>query len=161
MKQIKDGQAVVLDDLETWTPLEIKSDVAKLLSQVDWTSKQIAKVYGVPDSYLNGGGDQQSNLDQENNQYAKALKRFVGPIISELNNKLNDVVTPDLRPAVDAVGDGFAGRISQMVDDGALSPNQAQFVLQRAGYFPQDLPEPKYEGGEESDNNSNKGNNSK
>lgn len=161
MKQVKDGQAVVLDDLETWTPLEIKSDVAKLLSQVDWTSKQIAKVYGVPDSYLNGGGDQQSNLDQENNQYAKALKRFVGPIISEFNNKLNDVITPDLRPAVDAVGDGFAGRISQMVDDGALSPNQAQFVLQRAGYFPQDLPEPKYEGGEDNDNNSNKRNNRK
>ncbi|MCT6904241.1 MAG: phage portal protein, partial [Lactobacillus sp.] len=115
MKQIKNGLPVVLDDLETWTPLEVKGDVAKLLSQVDWTSKQIAKVYGLPDSYLNGEGDQQSNLDQENNQYAKALKRYVGPIVSELNSKLNTTIVPDLRPAIDAVGDGFAGRISNMV----------------------------------------------
>ena len=92
---------IVLDDLETYQPLEIKNDVAKLLAQADWTSKQIAKVYGLPDSYLNGSGDQQSNLDQENNQYAKALKRFVGPIVGELNNKLNTTVTPDMRPSVD------------------------------------------------------------
>lgn len=153
MKQIQNGLPVVLDDLETWTPLEVKGDVAKLLSQVDWTSKQIAKVYGLPDSYLNGEGDQQSNLDQENNQYAKALKRYVGPIVSELNSKLNTTIVPDLRPAIDAVGDGFAGRISNMVKDGALSPNQAQFVLQRAGYFPQDMPKFINEGGEKDGNN--------
>lgn len=156
MKQIRDGRVVVLDDLEEYKPLEIKGDVAKLLAQVDWTSKQIAKVYGIPDSYVNGKGDQQSSLDQENAQYAKALKRYVGPIVSEFNEKLNVTVTPDLRPAVDAVGDSFAGRISKMVNDGALSPKQAQFVLQRAGYFPQDLPE--YEGGEISENNTNQRN---
>lgn len=155
MKQVSDGKPVVLDDLETWTPLEVKGDVAKLLSQADWTSKQIAKVYGFPDSYLNGKGDQQSNLDQENSQYAKALKRYVGPIVSEFNNKLNTQITPDLRPAIDAVGDGLAGRISKMVKDGALSANQAQFVLQKAGYFPQDMPEFIEKGGEVDGNNSN------
>ena len=155
MKQVSDGKPVVLDDLETWTPLEVKGDVAKLLSQADWTSKQIAKVYGFPDSYLNGKGDQQSNLDQENSQYAKALKRYVGPIVSEFNNKLNTQITPDLRPAIDAVGDGLAGHISKMVKDGALSANQAQFVLQKAGYFPQDMPEFIEKGGEVDGNNSN------
>ncbi|MCI1524434.1 MAG: phage portal protein [Lactobacillus crispatus] len=149
---------IVLDDLETYQPLEIKSDVAKLLAQVDWTSKQIAKVYGLPDSYLNGAGDQQSNLDQENNQYAKALKRFIGPIVSELNNKLNTTVTPDMRPSVDAIGDSFAGRISNMVKDNAISATQAQFILKRLGYFPQDLPayQPQ-EGSESNENNSNEG----
>lgn len=155
MKQVGDGKPVVLDDLETWTPLEVKGDVAKLLSQADWTSKQIAKVYGLPDSYLNGRGDQQSNLDQENSQYAKALKRYVGSIVSEFNDKLSTQITPDLRPAVDAVGDGLAGRISKMVKDGALSANQAQFVLQKAGYFSQDMPEFIEKGGEVDGNNSN------
>jgi HK97 family phage portal protein len=147
---------IVLDDLETYQPLEIKSDVAKLLAQVDWTSKQVAKVYGVPDSYLNGAGDQQSNLDQENGQYAKALKRFVGPIASELNNKLNTTVTPDLRPSVDAIGDGFANKISSMVKDSTISANQAQFILKRLGYLPQDLPE--YQSQKGSDNNENNSN---
>nr|DAW18299.1 MAG TPA: portal protein [Caudoviricetes sp.] len=145
---------IVLDDLETYQPLEIKNDVAKLLAQADWTSKQIAKVYGLPDSYLNGSGDQQSNLDQENNQYAKALKRFVGPIIGELNNKLNTTVTPDMRPSVDAVGDGFASRISAMVKDTTLSASQAQFILKKSGYFPRDLPAYQSQKGSESDENS-------
>lgn len=149
---------IVLDDLETYQPLEIKSDVAKLLAQVDWTSRQVAKVYGVPDSYLNGAGDQQSNLDQENNQYAKALKRFVGPIVSELNNKLNTTVTPDMRPSVDAVGDSYASKISSMVKDSTISANQAQFILKRLGYFPQDLPayQPQ-KGSDNNENNSNEG----
>lgn len=147
---------IVLDDLETYQPLEIKSDVAKLLAQVDWTSRQVAKVYGLPDSYLNGAGDQQSNLDQENNQYAKALKRYVGPIVSELNSKLNTTVTPDMRPSVDAVGDGYAGKISSMVQNGTISANQAQFILKRLGYLPQDLPPYQPQKGGESDaNNSN------
>ena len=145
---------IVLDDLETYQPLEIKNDVAKLLAQADWTSKQIAKVYGLPDSYLNGSGDQQSNLDQENSQYAKALKRFVGPIVGELNNKLNTTVTPDMRPSVDAVGDSFASRISAMVKDTALSASQAQFILKKSGYFPRDLPAYQPQKGSESDENS-------
>jgi HK97 family phage portal protein len=149
---------IVLDDLETYQPLEIKSDIAKLLAQVDWTSRQVAKVYGVPDSYLNGAGDQQSNLDQENNQYAKALKRFVGPIASELNSKLNATVTPDLRPSVDAIGDNYANKISSMVQDSIISANQAQFILKRLGYLPQDLPTDQPEkGGDNNENNSNEG----
>lgn len=147
-----DNGPVVLDDLETYQPLEVKGDVAKLLAQVDWTSKQIAKVYGLPDSYLNGGGDQQSNLDQENAQYTKALKRYVGPIASELNNKLNATITPNIRPAADAVGDSFASKISAMVKNGALSANQAQYILQKNGYLPQGMPKP--QGGENSEDNS-------
>ena len=75
--------------------------------------------------------------------------------MSEFNNKLNTQITPDLRPAIDAVGDGLAGHISKMVKDGALSANQAQFVLQKAGYFPQDMPEFIEKGGEVDGNNSN------
>lgn len=156
-----DNGPVVLDDLETYQPLEVKGDVAKLLAQVDWTSKQIAKVYGLPDSYLNGGGDQQSNLDQENAQYTKALKRYVGPIASELNNKLNATITPNIRPAVDAVGDAFASKISAMVKNGALSANQAQYILQQNGYLPKGMPKPTQstqpQGGDNSEDDSDEG----
>ena len=65
------GGPLVLDDLEEFTPIEIKSNVAQLLSQTDWTSKQFAKVYGIPDSYLGGQGDQQSSIDMISGMYAK------------------------------------------------------------------------------------------
>lgn len=157
MAQMSDSNhgPIVIDDLETYTPLEIKDDVAKLLAQVDWTSRQIAKVYGLPDSYLNGGGDQQSNLDQENAQYAKALRRFIGPIESEFEDKLNTSIVVDLRPAIDAVGDSYAGRISSMVKDGTISVEQSQFLLKKNGYLPQNLPEFRPKGGEEDEDNQN------
>lgn len=75
MSQVTDPEAgpIVIDDLEDYTPLEIKSDTSNLLKQTDWTGTQIAKVYGVPDSYLNGTGDQQSSIVQLQGMYANAL----------------------------------------------------------------------------------------
>ncbi|KWU05924.1 phage portal protein [Lactobacillus crispatus] len=142
MRQVNnsDNGPIVLDDLETYQPLEVKSDVAKLLSQVDWTGKQIAKAYGVPDSYLNGQGDQQSSITQIGGQYAKALNRYVGSIVGELNDKLNVNINPDIRPAIDAMGDDFANTISNLTKSSVLSGNQALSVLQQTNYLPHDLP---------------------
>ncbi|TSO25298.1 phage portal protein [Lactobacillus sp. LL6] len=164
MKQVSNsrGGPVVLDDLETYQPLEVKGDVAKLLSQADWTGKQIAKVYGIPDSYLNGQGDQQSNVTQISGQYAKALHRYVKPIVSELNSKLNCSVTYDMRSVVDAMGDEYATAVNNLTSSGVLAKNQARYVLQRMDFLPDDLPDPEIsspiipmEGGEENGNNSN------
>lgn len=154
MRQINNsnGGPIVLDDLETYKPLEIKGDVAKLLSQADWTGKQIAKVYGVPDSYLNGEGDQQSNITQISGQYAKALHRYVKPIISELNEKLNCKITYDMRPVIDAMGDEYADVIQRLASSGVLSKNQAKYVLQKMDYLPADLPTPDLEGGDANEN---------
>lgn len=164
MKQVSNsrGGPVVLDDLETYQPLEVKGDVAKLLSQADWTGKQIAKVYGIPDSYLNGQGDQQSNVTQISGQYAKALHRYVKPIVSELNSKLNCSVTYDMRPVIDAMGDEYATAVNNLTSSGVLAKNQARYVLQQIDFLPDDLPDPEIsspiipmEGGEENGNNSN------
>lgn len=154
MKQVNNsnGGPIVLDDLETYQPLEVKGDVAKLLSQADWTGKQIAKVYGIPDSYLNGQGDQQSNITQISGQYAKSLKRYVEPISSELNNKLNTTITTNIRPAVDALGDDFATSITTMTRYGVLTGNQAQDILQKNGYLPDKLPNRIKEGGDANEN---------
>lgn len=132
---------VVLDDLEEYKPLEIKSDISSLLSQTDWTSKQIAKVYGIPDSYLNGQGDQQSSLDQIKGMYLNSLNRYMNVITSELSSKLNTTVTADLRPAVDPLGDEYAVKIANLVKNRALDANQAEHVLKQVGYLPEDLPE--------------------
>lgn len=148
---------LVIDDSEDYTPLEIKSNVAQLLDQVNWTSTQIAKVYGVPDSYLNGTGDQQSSLDMTSRFYSTALQRYMNAILSELNNKLNTEVTANLRPAVDPLGDTYTSQIANITKSGTLAQNQAVDVLQRVGYLPEDLPQPTNvnptKGGENTDEN--------
>lgn len=167
MRQVNnsDNGPIVLDDLETYQPLEVKSDVAKLLQQADWTGKQIAKVYGVPDSYINGQGDQQSNITQIGGQYAKAINRYAGAVQSELSNKLNSQITYDVRPAIDATGDNFASEIGDLSSKGILSGNQGRYVLQHYGYLPNDLPIPDKsiipvnEGGEDDDNSTSQGDN--
>ena len=131
---------IVLDDLEDYQPLEIQGNVAQLLNQANWTGAQIAKVYGVSDSVINGQGDQQSSLAMMGNDYAKSLSRFAKAIDSELSNKLTGNVKLDLRPAVDPLGDTFAGTISSMVKSGTLAGNQAAYVLEQSGYVPEKLP---------------------
>lgn len=145
MRQVNksNGGPVVIDELEEYKPLEMKADVTKLLSQTDWTSKQIAKVFGIPDSYLNGQGDQQSSIDQIKGMYANALNRYMQCIVSELDNKLNATITANLRPAIDPLGDTFATTLSGLAKDGAIANNQATWVLQQLGYFPADMPEAK------------------
>lgn len=142
MKQTADSKTgpIVLDDLETYTPLEIKNNVAQLLDQVSWTSAQIAKVYGVSDEVLNGQGDQQSSLDMINNAYLRSLSRFSKPITAELGNKLGTKITLDLRPAVDPLGDNYATLIAKLRKDGTLGANQASWILQQTGYLPDTLP---------------------
>lgn len=146
---------IVIDDLEDYTPLEIKSNVAQLLSQTDWTSKQIAKVYGIPDSYVNGQGDQQSSVDQIKGMYANALNRYMNAVVSELGNKTNAKIRADIRPAIDPLGDNYAVNLSNIAKNGVIAPNQAAWMLQQVGYFPEDLPKAttviKPKGGDEND----------
>lgn len=142
MKQINasDGGPIVLDDLESYTPLELQADVAKLLSQVDWTTTQIAKVYGVPDSYLNGQGDQQSSLTMIQGFYSNALNRYAQAIVSELNTKLTANIQVNIRPAVDPNGDTFATILSGMDKDGILSNEQVISQLEFTNFFAGPVP---------------------
>lgn len=132
---------IVLDDLEEYTPLEVKSNVAQLLNQVNWTGAQIAKVYGVSDSIINGQGDQQSSIQMMGNAYVKSLSRYAKAITGELNNKLNADITLDLRSAIDPLGDEYASTVSNLQKNGTLGANQAAWLLQQANYLPDDMPE--------------------
>lgn len=155
MKQTADSKngPIVLDDLEDYTPLEIKNNVAQLLDQVTWTSAQIAKVYGLSDDVVNGKGDQQSSVQMMGNEYVKSLARFSKPITAELNNKLNANIKLDLRPAVDPLGDTYATTVDSLQKDGTLGANQAAWILQQANYLPDDMPEREkpVKGGEDDD----------
>ena len=143
MKQTSNSNngPIVLDDLEEYTPLEVESNVAQLLNQVSWTGAQIAKVYGVSDSIINGQGDQQSSIQMMGNTYVKSLSRYAKAITGELNNKLNANITLDLRSAIDPLGDDYASTVADLVKKGALGANQATWLLQQANYLPDDVPE--------------------
>ena len=140
MKQMQGGP-LVLDDLEDFTPLEIKSNVAQLLSQADWTTGQFAKVYGIPESVVGGEGDQQSSLEMIYNIYFKAVSRLLRPFVSEMSKKLSCEVDADILPAVDPTGSNYIGLINSMVKTGTLAQNQGLYVLQQAEILPKDLPE--------------------
>ena len=143
MKQTSKSEngPIVIDDLEEYTPLEVKSNVAQLLNQVNWTGAQIAKVYGVSDSIINGQGDQQSSIQMMGNAYVKSLSRYAKAITGELNNKLNANITLDLRSAIDPLGDEYASTIANLQKNGTLGANQAAWLLQQANYLPDDMPE--------------------
>jgi len=136
------GGPIVIDDLEDYTTLEIKSDVASLLSQTDWTSKQIAKVYGLPDSYLGGQGDQQSSIEMMQGMYTNTLNRYAQAIIGELDNKMNSTVTANLRPALDPAGNNLATMVNTLTTGGVLAVNQATWLLKQSGFLDNDLPDP-------------------
>lgn len=143
MKQTSKSEngPIVIDDLEEYTPLEVKSNVAQLLNQVNWTGAQIAKVYGVSDSIINGQGDQQSSVQMMDNAYVKSLARYAKAVTGELNNKLNANINLDLRSAIDPLGDSYATTISNLRKNGAIAANQAVWLLKESNYFPEEMPE--------------------
>lgn len=132
---------VVLDDLSTYQPLEIRSDVSSLLSSTDWTSKQIAKVYGIPDSYLNGQGDQQSSLTMISGMYSNALNRYLTAEQSELDNKLTADISVSVQPALDPDNSDYANQVGAALKNGAITSEQANWMLKQSGFIPADAPD--------------------
>ncbi len=112
-------------------------NVSSLLSQVDWTSTQIAKAFQIPDSYLNGQGDQQSSLDQIEGLYANTLNRDMNMVLSELNNKLNANITADIRKAIDPLGNDYA---TALLASKNLTAAQVSIALKESGYLSQNVP---------------------
>lgn len=139
-QRASNGGPIVLDDLENYTPLEIKSNVAQLLSQTDWTSKQIAKVFGIPDSFLNGQGDQQSSIEQINDMYIKALNRYALAISGEFNDKLNGHFEANMWSVADPMGSSLATSTTALLTAGVIDNKQAVWLMQQAGFLPDNLP---------------------
>lgn len=129
------GRPLVLDQLYDVQNLAINADVSKFLSSNDWSKTQIGKVFGVPDSYLNGQGDQQSSLDMTKSLYSNTLRRYVKPIESEMGAKFGIPVNIDESSAVDANNDLLIGQIQKLLSGTtpAITPLQAQQILAKRG----------------------------
>ena len=108
--------------------------------------------------HSDGGPAVIDDLKMMGSQYAQALNRFVNPIVSELDKKMNAKITADIRPAIDATGDAYADTLAGLTKNYALAGNQATYILQQIGYLPKKLPKAASigsKGGEIIDNNTN------
>ncbi|MEN2663083.1 phage portal protein [Lacticaseibacillus rhamnosus] len=129
------GRPMVLDQLYDVQNLAINADVSKFLTSNDWSKTQIGKVFGVPDSYLNGKGDQQSSIDMTKSLYANTLRRYVKPLESEMSAKFGVPVNIDESQAVDADNDLLISQIQKLLSGTtpAITGNQAQQMLAKRG----------------------------
>ncbi|WP_353990079.1 phage portal protein [Pediococcus argentinicus] len=130
------GKAIVLDQAAQLGVMPtIDAKTAQFLNNVDWTRKQISKAFGIPDSYLNGAGDQQSSLDQITKLFATSLNRYINPFVSELQLKFGTTVRPDLTAIFDPYGNAYVDMIEKLSTGSApvLNPEQAIAALKGKG----------------------------
>ncbi|WPC18516.1 phage portal protein (plasmid) [Pediococcus inopinatus] len=153
------GGVMVLDNSMDYTPFEIKQDVLKQLQESgEYSANNIAKAYGVPVDMMGGGStteSQHSNIDQIKGTYLMTLNTDVNPILDELREKLNAPdLQLDIKGMIDVDDSLKINQINSMMTAGTITSNQAQFLLQRDGYLPEDLPVPNIpaEGGDNNDN---------
>lgn len=130
-KQAENGHIVVLDDLEDYQSLEVNRDISKLLSSTDWTSEQIAKVYGVPQDYL-GSESEHSNIEMVAIQYAQTIGRYIRGVVSEFKQKLNGEIDYDVNAISDIDGQQVEKRVRGLVTDRVIGYKTAQKILIRS-----------------------------
>lgn len=136
------GKPVVLDQSATVEAMPtIDAKTAEYLNNVDWTRAQVSKVFGIPDNYLNGQGDQQSSLDQSTSMFISSFNRYIKPFVSELEQKFKVPVKADLDPIVDPTGSKYADMIAKFASGKApvLSGEQVIALLQRKGVIDDDF----------------------
>lgn len=130
-QQAENGHIVVLDALEDYQSLEINKDISKLLSSTDWTSEQIAKVYGVPQDYL-GSESEHSNIEMVAIQYAQTIGRYIRGVVSEFKQKLNGEIDYDVNAISDIDGQQVEKRVRGLVTDRVIGYKTAQKILIRS-----------------------------
>lgn len=81
-------RVMVLAGNEEYTPVEIDTSILKIVNSNDYTTKQIAKAFGIPVSRL-GLENAHTSLTQSNLDYIQnSLDHYFNRITSELNIKL-------------------------------------------------------------------------
>lgn len=82
------SKTIVLDSSMEYQPLEVNADVLKLVNSNDWSSKQIAKVFGLS-TYQLGVEEDHSSVVQTNEMYINStLNHYFSVFSSELGFKL-------------------------------------------------------------------------
>ena len=127
------GRTIILDETANFSTVSINADVAKYLSQLDWGRSQIAKVFGVPDSYLNGTGDQQSSIAMITSLYVNGLNKYIEPMLSELNMKLAGGIGIDMQSITDYGNQQLTNNLINLVDKGIVGTEEAHDLLTQKG----------------------------
>lgn len=81
-------RTIILDDTMEYKSIEVNTEVLKLVNSNDWTSKQIAKAFGISTDRL-GVENQHSSTVQSNLMYIQnTLGHYLTVFTSEFKNKL-------------------------------------------------------------------------
>lgn len=131
------GRAIVVDQSADVVQTQISPDIAKFLENTTFSQDQIAKAFCIPADYLSGKQDAQSNIDQIRSFYQSSLSGYIGPIESELTNKLGTEVKLDVDAAVDIDHSQLLSHLNDMVKNGLINSDQAQKILISRGVFPE------------------------
>lgn len=119
------GRILVMDAGAELKTIDVTPNVSKLLDNATFSQTQIAKAFGIPDSYLNGQGDQQSSIEMIRSLYQNALTMYIRPIESELTFKLGAPVKLDVTSAIDVDHQNELNNIVSLSKANLLSPRQA------------------------------------
>lgn len=119
------GRVMIMDAGAKLETIDVTPNVAKLLDNATFSQTQIAKAFGIPDSYLNGQGDQQSSIEMIRSLYQNALTMYIRPIESELTFKLGAPVHLDVTSAIDVDHQNELNNIVSLAKNNLLTPRQA------------------------------------
>lgn len=119
------GRILVMDAGAELKTIDVTPNVSKLLDNATFSQTQIAKAFGIPDSYLNGQGDQQSSIEMIRSLYQNALTMYIRPIESELTFKLGAPVHLDVTSAIDVDHQNELNNIVSLAKNNLLTPRQA------------------------------------
>lgn len=125
------GRIMVMDGTFEYSQLEVKSDLAKLLTATDWTRAQIAKAFLLPSDML-GSESEHSNADQIRAMYNNTIGRYLAPVLEELSMKYDNQIIADIREATDLDGAMIEKRTADLVKGGTISPMLALEILKES-----------------------------
>lgn len=126
------ARTIILDDTMQYTPLEVSTEVLKLINSNTWQTKQIAKALGLP---LDRFGMELVNTSTEetNHNYVKtSLSGYITAFTSELNSKL---LTDNSAMEVDTTAITRPPQVKQWdmalnaVEKGVISVDEARQML--------------------------------
>lgn len=125
------GRVMIMDGTFDYSQLEVKSDIAKLLTTTDWTSAQIAKAFMLPSDML-GSESEHSNADQIRATYNNTIGRYLAPTLEELSMKYGVQIIADIREATDLDGMQLEKRTTDLIKGSAISPELGLEILKES-----------------------------
>lgn len=122
-------RTIILDEGMDYKTLEVNTDVLKLINSTDWTTKQIAKAFGIPIERL-GVESHHSNTTQSNLMYLQnTLVHYFRCFTSEFDNKLGSYFRFNSDYLFEADPVALTENVTKQVKDGLITVNEGRAKL--------------------------------